>query len=155
MNNILPAILLFFSIFTFGQNLPSLLTEKNINATFSILAYDENAKEWGIAVATNNIYVGNSTIYISPGVGAFSVIAETEPKYGIEGIKKLKAGKSIEQAILEVKEEDEAAHYRQVSGIDAKGNVFAFTGNSLNYWKGKASKILGKNYVVLGKSALP
>jgi cytochrome c-type biogenesis protein CcmH/NrfG len=28
-------------------------------------------------VATNNIYVGNSTIYIEPGVGAFSVIAET------------------------------------------------------------------------------
>ena len=151
----LPVAFLLFSLYTFGQNLPSLLSGKNINATFSILAYDENAKEWGIAVATNNIYVGNSTIYISPGVGAFSVIAETEPKYGIEGIKKLKAGKSIEQAILEVKEEDEAAHYRQVSGIDAKGNVFAFTGSSLNYWKGKASEILGKNYVVLGNQLSP
>lgn len=28
---------------TYGQNLPSLLTERNINSTFSILAYDANA----------------------------------------------------------------------------------------------------------------
>lgn len=154
-NSFLPLTFILLSLYSFGQNLPSLLSGKNINATFSILAYDEIAEEWGIAVATNNIYVGNSTIYITPGVGAFSVIAETEPKYGIEGIKKLKSGKSIEQAILEVKEEDETAHYRQVSGIDAKGNVFAFTGNSLNYWKGKASEILGENYVVLGNQLAP
>ncbi len=146
----LPIILLILVLPTFGQNLPSLLTEKNINSTFSILAYDKNAKEWGIAVATDNIYVGNSTIYIQPEIGAFSVIAETEPKYGIDGLKKLKSGTSIENAINEVRDEDEAANYRQISGIDANGNVFAFTGKSLKYWKGQASEILGKNYVVMG-----
>lgn len=145
------SIILLISVFvTYGQNLPSLLTDKNINSTFSILAYDENAQEWGIAVATNNIYVGNSTIYIEPEVGAFSVIAETEPKYGVNGLKKLKAGKSIEQAIVEIRNDDDKANYRQISGIDAKGNVFAFTGKSLKYWNGKAAQILGKNYVVMG-----
>lgn len=143
-------ILLFTTVFAYTQNLPSLLTEKNINSTFSIVAYDENAQEWGIAVATNNIYVGNSTIYIEPGIGGFSVIAETEPRYGIEGLKGLKSGKSIEQAITEVRENDNEANYRQISGIDAKGNVFAFTGKSLKYWNGNASKILGENYVVIG-----
>lgn len=147
---ILLIILLFSTLSNYGQNLPSLLTEKNINSTFSILAYDENAKEWGIAVATNNIYVGNSTIYIQPELGAFSVIAETEPKYGVEGLEKLKTGKSIEQAISEVRNSDDAANYRQISGIDANGNVFAFTGKSLKYWNGHASEILGKNYVVIG-----
>nr|WP_299341201.1 DUF1028 domain-containing protein [Allomuricauda sp.] len=126
------------------------MTDKNINSTFSILAYDKNAQEWGIAVATNNIYVGNSTIYIEPGVGAFSVIAETEPKYGIRGIEKLRAGKSIEQAINEVRAEDNEDNYRQVSGIDANGNVFSFTGTSLKYWNGSASEILGTDYVVMG-----
>ena len=133
-----------------SQNLPSLLTGKNINSTFSIVAYDENTKEWGIAVATDNIYVGNSTIYIQPEIGAFSVIAETEPKYGIEGLEKLKIGKSIEQSITEVRDNDDGANYRQISGIDADGNVFAFTGQSIKYWNGKASEILGKNYVVMG-----
>lgn len=143
-------IIPFTFVSTFAQNLPSLLTERNINSTFSILAYEENAKEWGIAVATNNIYVGNSTIYIQPELGAFSVIAETEPKYAIEGFEKLKEGKSIEQAITAVRDNDEGANYRQISGIDATGNVFAFTGQSLKYWNGQASEILGKNYVVIG-----
>ncbi|MEM1259656.1 MAG: DUF1028 domain-containing protein [Bacteroidota bacterium] len=143
-------VVLGFTLSMFGQNVPSLITDKNINSTFSILAYDQNAQEWGIAVATNNIYVGNSTIYIEPKVGAFSVIAETEPKYGIEGIEKLRTGKSIKAAILEIMDEDQEANYRQVSGIDADGNVFSFTGSSLKYWKGDASEILGKNYVVMG-----
>ena len=133
-----------------AQNLPSLLKEKNINATFSITAFDASEQEWGIAVATNNIYVGNSTIYIEPGVGAFSVIAETEPKYALEGFQKLKSGKTIVQAIRETKAKDPQAHYRQVSGIDAKGAVYAFTGAALPYWKGKAGVVFGEGFIVMG-----
>jgi len=138
------------SVFATGQNMPSLLSGKNINATFSILAYDEDNKEWGIAVATNNIYVGNSTIYIEPGVGAFSVIAETNPDYAINGFNKLKEGATIAEAILFTKEQDEESHFRQISGIDNKGNVFAFTGEALNYWNGKSGHILKDKFVVMG-----
>jgi uncharacterized Ntn-hydrolase superfamily protein len=134
----------------FAQNLPSLLLNKNINSTFSILAYDEGAQEWGIAVATNNIYVGNSTIYIEPGVGAFSVIAETNPDYAINGFNQLKAGKTIKQAIEFTREKDPEWDTRQVSGIDAKGNVYAFTGSTLHSWKGYSAHKLGKNFVVMG-----
>jgi len=142
---ILSFILIIIELYSYGQNLPSLLTERDINSTFSILAFDQDAQEWGIAVATNNIYVGNSTIYIQPGVGAFSVIAETEPRYGVIGLKKLNQGKSIQQAITEVRNEDEDANYRQVAGIDAQGKVFAFTGRSLKHWNGTAAHILGDN----------
>lgn len=133
-----------------GQNLPSLLSDKNINATFAILAYDADAQEWGVAVATNNIYVGNSTIYIEPGLGAFSVIAETEPGYALEGFNMLREGKTIEQAILAVKKGDDQASYRQVAGMDARGNIFAFTGKSLKYWNGMAGEIVGPQYVIMG-----
>ncbi len=148
--SLLSIVVCLIFVLSYGQNLPSLLSEKNINSTFSILAYDEEAKEWGIAVATNNICVGNSTIYIQEGIGGFSVIAETEPKYGIQGLEKLSSGKSVEQAITEVKDKDEDSNYRQVAGIDMDGNVFAFTGNSLKFWKGQASEIQGKNCVVIG-----
>ncbi|PIB28268.1 DUF1028 domain-containing protein [Maribacter sp. 4G9] len=145
------ALTLFFvSLISFSQNLPSLLKGKNINSTFSILAYDEHTQEWGVAVATNNIYVGNSTIYIEPGLGAFSVIAETEPSYAQAGFEKLREGKSIMDAIQYTKNKDDQANYRQVSGIDKDGKVYAFTGKSLKYWNGNASQILGKNYVVMG-----
>ncbi|MEM9001166.1 MAG: DUF1028 domain-containing protein [Bacteroidota bacterium] len=144
------ALLAMSAIPIHSQNLPSLLADKNINATFSIVAYDENTEEWGIAVATNNIYVGNSTIYIRPGLGAFSVIAETEPNYALQGFEKLKQGKTIETALLEVKRNDPGAHYRQVAGIDAKGNGHAFTGEALKYWKGEAQARLGHHFVVMG-----
>ena len=143
-------LLLFVFQFCYSQNLPSLLLNRNINATFSILAYDKDEQEWGIAVATNNIYVGNSTIYITPGLGAFSVIAETEPAYAINGFEQLKKGKTIEQAIQFTKKTDSDFYNRQVSGIDAKGNVYAFTGDALKYWMGTSTHKLGKGFVVMG-----
>lgn len=133
-----------------AQNLPSLLLDRNINSTFSILAFDKDKKEWGIAVATNNLYVGNSTIYITPGVGAFSVIAETEPSYALNGFEQLKKGKNIEQAILFTKTADKEHFNRQVAGVDAKGNVYAFTGDALKYWMGNSTHISGNGYVVMG-----
>ncbi len=101
-----------------AQNLPSLLKGKNIFATFSIVAGDPCWQEV-IAVATNNICVGNSTVYIQPGLGAFSVIAETEPAYAVKGFKALQAGKTIREAIEQTRETDSEAYSRQVSGIDA------------------------------------
>lgn len=141
---------LFYCSNLAGQNRPSLVKGKNINATFSIVAYDPDAKEWGIAVATNNIYVGNSTVYIQPGLGAFSVIAETEPAYALNGFDALKAGKSIQEAIEQTRNNDADVYSRQVSGIDAHGNGFAFTGSMWKYQKGFAGSIVGKGYVVMG-----
>lgn len=133
-----------------AQNLPSLLSSKNIYTTFSITAYDSTTQEWGIAVATNNIYVGNSTVYIEPGIGAFSVIAETDPIYAMNGFKHLKQGQSIEHAIMYTKNTDPEYYNRQVAGIDHQGNVFAFTGDALKFWKGNANHKLGHHYVVMG-----
>lgn len=134
----------------FSQNLASLLTGRNINSTFSIIGYDPEVKEWGIAVATDNVYVGNSTCYVQLGIGAFSVIAETEPLYAINGFEQLKLGKSTQQAIEYTSKQDSLADFRQVSAIDANGNVFAFTGSSLKYWKGTSTHILGEHFAVMG-----
>ncbi len=137
------------------QNLPSLLTGRNINATFSITAYDSTAQEWGIAVATNNIYVGNSTVYIEPGLGAFSVIAETEPAYAYNGFDQLRQGKSIREAIGYTSKTDSLVYLRQVAGIDRYGNTFAFTGASWKYQKGFAGSLAGPHYVVMGNQLAP
>lgn len=151
---LLKSLLLTFSFLCIisvrAQNLPSLLLNKNINATFSITAYDKQTQEWGIAVATNNIYVGNSTIYIQPGLGAFSVIAETQPSYAINGFEQLKLGKTIKEAIEYSFQNDSEQYLRQVAGIGPNGEVYAFTGASLKYWKGKAAHITGNSFVVIG-----
>lgn len=133
-----------------SQNLSSLLSGRDVNATFAIIGYDSTAREWGIAVATNNIYVGNSTVYIVPGVGAFATIAETEPLYASNGFQQLRDGKTIEHAIHYTIRTDGEAHCRQVAGLDAEGNSYVFTGSALKYWPGDAGHRLGKSYVVMG-----
>ncbi|NSL86973.1 DUF1028 domain-containing protein [Chitinophaga sp. Mgbs1] len=114
------------------------------------MGYDSLRQEWGIAVATNNICVGNSTIYIAPGTGAIAVIAETEPAYALNGLQQLRQGYSMAEAIHFTREKDPEAHYRQAGGVDANGNAYAFTGQALQYWKGKAGHRTGKYYVVMG-----
>ncbi|CAN5585622.1 hypothetical protein BH09BAC4_BH09BAC4_45530 [soil metagenome] len=138
------------SICSQAQNLPSLLTERPFNSTFSITAYDPKAQQWGIAVATNNIYVGNSTIYVQPGVGAISVIAETLPDYGTTGLKQLSQGRSPREAIDVIRSKDSLADYRQVAVVDKQGQTYAFTGHALTYMKGSAGHHIGKGYVVMG-----
>jgi uncharacterized Ntn-hydrolase superfamily protein len=154
MKKFAPLLLLCWQA-TNAQNLPSLLTGKNINATFSITAYDSAAQEWGIAVATNNICVGNSTIYVQPGLGAFSVIAETEPAYAYNGFDQLKQGKPIRQAIEYSMQTDSESYLRQVAGIDRQGNTFAFTGASWKYEKGFAGALAGPNFVAMGNQLAP
>jgi uncharacterized Ntn-hydrolase superfamily protein len=155
MKKIIPIFLIIIGPYAHAQNLPSLLTGKNIYSTFSITAYDSAAQEWGIAVATNNIYVGNSTIYIRPGVGAFSVIAETEPDYAHNGFEQLGQGKTIREAIEYTRTNDSNAYLRQVAGIDKHGQTFAFTGASWKYQKGFAGALAGHYYVAIGNQLAP
>ena len=138
-----------------AQNLPSLLTGKNIYSTFSITAYDSAAQEWGIAVATNNICVGNSTVYVKPGLGAFSVIAETLPDYAYNGFSQLEKGKTIREAIEYTSANDSEVYLRQVAGIDKQGHTFAFTGASWKYQKGFAGTLAGPNFVAMGNQLAP
>lgn len=133
-----------------SQNVQSLLSGKNINSTFSIIAIDKEAKEIGVAVATNNIYVGASTIHIDPEVGGFTIIAETEPDYAKNGFRALTEGKGIMEAIEITRRNDRSAYNRQVAGIDIAGNRYAFTGSSVKYWKGNTRHIIGSDYIVIG-----
>lgn len=143
-------IILMLSTVVSAQNLPSLLSGRDINSTFAIVAYDKATQKWGVAVATNNIYVGNSTVYIEPGVGAAAVIAETEPVYGINALKNLKHGHSPAQAAQYTIQTDSMPDYRQLGIVDRNGRTFGYTGHALSYWKGYAGHRTGPGYVVMG-----
>lgn len=155
MKKIATILLAFICQHTLAQNLPSLLTGKNVYSTFSITAYDSAAQEWGIAVATNNICVGNSTVYVKPGLGAFSVIAETLPDYAYNGFDQLEKGKTIREAIEYTSATDSEVYLRQVAGIDKQGHTFAFTGASWKYQKGFAGTLAGPNFVAMGNQLAP
>src|SRR5262245_8737246 len=111
--------------------------------TFSIVAYDPAAKEWGVAVASKYLAVGAAVPFGKAGVGAVATQSASNFSYGPRGLELLAQGKSAEEVVKLLTEEDRGKDYRQLGIVDAKGNVANFTGKSCNAWGGAKS---GKHY---------
>lgn len=116
-------------------------------ATFSIIAYDPEKKEWGVAVASKYIAVGAVVPHARAGVGAVATQSAVNISYGPKGLDLMEKGKTAEEAMQMLLEEDKAKEYRQVAFIDGKGNIFRFTGKKCNDWAGDR---VGKNYSIQG-----
>src|SRR5579863_4074256 len=107
-------------------------------ATFSIVAYDAAAGDWGVAVASRYFSVGSVVPWAEAGVGAVATQANVNVGYGPKGIKLLEQGLSAKEVLKRLLDEDtfEGKDGRQVAIVDAKGNVAAFTGPNAPNWAG-------------------
>jgi uncharacterized Ntn-hydrolase superfamily protein/pimeloyl-ACP methyl ester carboxylesterase len=115
-------------------------------ATFSILAMDSATGEIGGAVQSRVFSVGNGVLWAEAGVGAAATQAIVDVSYGPQAIAALKQGLSAEQVVAKVMDADPdprptdwSKQGRQFAVIDAKGNVFAFTGPQATAWAGHKS----------------
>ena len=115
--------------------------------TFSIAAYDAEAGEWGIAVASRVLAVGYIVPWAKAGVGAVATQAFANLDYGIEGLSLLEEGLSAGEVLERLREKDEDRERRQVAVIDAAGNVATFTGADTLPWSGH---VVGDGYSVQG-----
>jgi uncharacterized Ntn-hydrolase superfamily protein len=104
--------------------------------TFSIVAYDPDTKEWGCAVASKYLGVGNVVPWAKAGVGAVATQASVNILHGPNGLDLLAKGLSAEEALKKLKESDSKIESRQLGLVDAKGNVATFTGNGCKNWAG-------------------
>lgn len=120
---------------------------KAVANTFSIVAFDPEKKEWGVAVASKYLAVGSAVPYAKAGVGAIASQSHVNPLYGSKGLELLASGKTAEEALETMLAEDKGRDYRQASIVDAKGNVAKFTGKKCSAWAGDR---VGKNYSVQG-----
>ncbi|HZT54049.1 MAG TPA: DUF1028 domain-containing protein, partial [Gaiellaceae bacterium] len=96
--------------------------------TFSIVAYDPDHKEWGVAVASKYLAVGAVVPWAKAGVGAVATQAFTEPAYGPRGLKLLAAGADPAEALAALLGEDGLRDVRQVALLAADGRTAAHTG---------------------------
>lgn len=96
--------------------------------TYSIVAQDPKTGQLGVAVQTFNLAVGSWVSWAAGGVAAIATQALAERKYGTEGLKLIEAGKSAEEALEILLSADAKRAYRQVSMIDASGNIATHTG---------------------------
>lgn len=114
--------------------------------TFSILAFDPATGEIGAAVQSRVFSVGNGVLWAEAGVGAAATQAIVDVSYGPQAIKLLEQGKTPEQVVKTIWENDPdprpgawTKQGRQFAVIDAKGNVYAYTGPKASTWAGNKS----------------
>lgn len=115
-------------------------------ATFSILAMDPATGEIGGAVQSRVFSVGNGVLWAEAGVGAAATQAIVDVSYGPQAIALLRQGLTAEQVVRQVwgadpdpRPDDWPKEGRQFAVIDAKGNVFAYTGPRATEWAGHRS----------------
>jgi uncharacterized Ntn-hydrolase superfamily protein len=105
-------------------------------ATYSIVACDLPAAQWGVAVQSKFLAVGSLVPWAEPGVGAVATQAWANPRYGPEGLSLLRSGRTAEEVVQALTTADEGREQRQVGVVDATGRAASFTGEECNEWAG-------------------
>lgn len=114
-------------------------------ATYSIVAYDQETGQLGVAVQSHWFSVGTSVPWIKAGVGAVATQSFVKIDYGPNGLKLMENGFSAEKALDLLVHEDAHGDVRQVGMVDANGGAAAYTGkNCIQY----AGDIVGNGYTV-------
>jgi uncharacterized Ntn-hydrolase superfamily protein len=97
--------------------------------TYSIIAFDPDSRECGVAVQSHWFSVGGLVTWAEPGIGAVATQAVVEPAYGPRGLERMRAGRSAPEALVELVAADKLAPARQVAMVDGHGGVAAHTGS--------------------------
>jgi len=96
--------------------------------TYSIVARDKDTGEFGVAVQSHYFQVGPTVPWAIAGVGAVATQSMVNVSFGPLGLDYLKAGYSATQALKALLAGDSQPESRQVSLVDADGNVATHTG---------------------------
>lgn len=115
--------------------------------TFSIVAYDPNNGDLGVAVQSKFPCVGSLVPWASTKIGAIATQAYANISYGPNGLKLLESGLGAKEVLKKLIEVDEEKETRQVAIVDSKGEVDCFTGKDCFEWAGH---IVGDNFSVQG-----
>ena len=116
-------------------------------STFSIVAYDPETGELGVAVQSKFLAVGSAVPWARANVGAVATQSYANTSYGPEGLRLLAQGLSPEEAIERLTSADPDRELRQVGIVDAKGQAAAFTGEKCLPWAGH---IVGEGFACQG-----
>jgi uncharacterized Ntn-hydrolase superfamily protein len=105
-------------------------------ATFSIVACDIEAGQWGVATQSKFLAVGSVVPWAEPGVGAVATQAYANPQYGPDGLAFLREGLSAQETVDRLVTADDGRDHRQIGVVDASGGSASFTGGECMDWAG-------------------
>ena len=104
--------------------------------TFSIVACDLQAGDWGGAVASKFPAVGAVVPWARAGVGAVATQSWANTSFGPRGLELMAGGADASEALRQMIDEDEGRAQRQVGVVDARGLVATYTGEGCMDWAG-------------------
>src|SRR5436309_8890258 len=105
-------------------------------ATFSIVACDLEARQWGVATQSKFLAVGSVVPWAEPEVGAIATQAYANPRYGPNGLQLLREGLSATEVVERLTAADEGRDHRQLGVVDARGGSATYTGAECFPWAG-------------------
>jgi uncharacterized Ntn-hydrolase superfamily protein len=115
--------------------------------TFSIVACDIRAEEWGVAVASHSLAIGAVVPWVEAGAGAIATQALTNVQYGPHGLSLTRSGSTARETLDQLVAADLGRDERQVGVVDARGRSASHTGASCLPWAGGRS---GRGYAAQG-----
>jgi uncharacterized Ntn-hydrolase superfamily protein len=118
-----------------------------IVATYSIVACDLDAQQWGVSVQSKFLSVGSVVPWAEPHVGAVATQAYANPRYGPNGLQLLREGLSAQEVVDRLTSEDDGRDHRQLGVVDRQGNAATYTGAEYMDWAGGRT---GTNYAAQG-----
>jgi uncharacterized Ntn-hydrolase superfamily protein len=107
-----------------------------IVSTYSIVACDLEAEQWGVAVQSKFLSVGSVVPWAEPHVGAVATQAYANPRYGPQGLTLLRGGLSAQEVVDRLTEADDGRDHRQLGIVDGKGAAATYTGSECMDWAG-------------------
>ena len=105
-------------------------------ATYSIVACDLDAGQWGVAVQSKFLAVGSVVPWAEPHVGAVATQSYANPRYGPDGLALLRQGLAAKEVVRRLTEADDERETRQLGVVDAEGRAATFTGTECHDWAG-------------------
>ena len=123
------------------------MARSTVVATYSIVACDLDAGQWGVAVQSKFLAVGSVVPWAEPRVGAIATQSYANPRYGPDGLALLRDGRSAEDVVELLTAADDGRAERQVGVVDAKGRAATFTGEACHGWAGGRT---GNGYAAQG-----
>ncbi len=105
-------------------------------ATYSIVACDMEAGQWGVAVQSKFLAVGSLVSWAEPHVGAVATQALANPRYGPDGLALLREGLTAPKVVERLTAADDGRAHRQLGVVDAHGAAATYTGDDCMDWAG-------------------
>ncbi|HZU20205.1 MAG TPA: DUF1028 domain-containing protein [Gaiellaceae bacterium] len=105
-------------------------------ATYSIVACDLEAGQWGVTTQSKFLAVGSLVPWAEPLVGAVATQSYVNPRYGPDGLTLLRQGLRAQEVVERLTASDAFRDHRQLGVVDRDGGSATYTGSKCMEWAG-------------------